>query len=69
MVYIVHMCDNDFTGSFCIGFLVDTSLTNTAPLAYFHDITSAILGNITVEGGAPGSVILNNSLKAEGTVE
>ena len=51
--------DNDFTGSFCIGFLVDTSLTNTAPLAYFHDITSAILGNITVEGGAPGSVILN----------
>ena len=51
--------DNDFTGSFCIGFLVDTSLTNTAPLAYFHDITSGILGNITVEGGAPGSVILN----------
>ena len=53
------MCDNDFAGSVCIGFLVDTSLTNTAPLAYFHDITSAILGNITVEGGAPGSVILN----------
>ena len=53
------MIDNDFAGSFCIGFLVDTSLTNTAPLAYFHDITSAILGNITVEGGHPGSVILN----------
>ena len=40
--------DNDFTGSFCIGFLMDTSSANTAPLAYFHDGSGGILGNLTV---------------------
>ena len=50
--------DNNFAGSFCIEFLMDTSSTNTAPLAYFHNVSTGILGNITVEGGAPGSVIL-----------
>ena len=40
--------DNDFTGSFCIGFLADTSSANTAPLAYFHDGSGGILGNLTV---------------------
>ena len=40
--------DNDFTGSFCIGFLMDTSSANTAPLAYFHDSSGGILGNLTV---------------------
>ena len=52
--------DNDFSESFCIGFLVNTSLTNTAPLAYFHDGSDlGILGNITVEAGTPGSITLS----------
>ena len=48
--------ENDFSGSFCIGFLVDTSSSNTAPLAYFHDARGGILGNLTV---LPDSIMLN----------
>lgn len=48
--------ENDFAGSFCIGFLVDTSSSNTAPLAYFHDALGGILGNLTV---LPDSIMLN----------
>ena len=38
---------------------MNTSSTNTAPLAYFHDSGLEIVGNLTIEVGILGSITLN----------
>ena len=41
--------NNNLTGSYCIGFIVDTDSTNAVPLAYFHDFpTFDVIGSINI---------------------
>lgn len=41
--------NNNLTGSYCIGFIVDTASTNQGALAYFHEAgTTSIIGSINI---------------------
>ena len=41
--------NNNLTGSYCIGFIVDTAPTNQGALAYFHDsATASVIGSINI---------------------